>query len=126
MWVLTIPPKLKCFMWQVMKLILPTMEAIIERTGRVPEDAEPDPEDDSSISPRCPVCWAPLESLEHMFLSCRMATTLWERSGLDVGQVRQPPSNFGLFVRRFIKQDSSVEMVIRFVALLRRIWKSRN
>ncbi|CAL1397410.1 unnamed protein product [Linum trigynum] len=51
---------------------------------------------------RCPVCWAPLETLEHLFLECRVAVALWEGPGLGITQQN------------------------RFVCLLWRIWKSRN
>ncbi|CAL1375609.1 unnamed protein product [Linum trigynum] len=105
------------------------METIIERTSRLPEDCELDPGIDghgAAVDPKCPVCWEPLKTLEHMFLSCRLALELWERSGLGTSMVRQPPVNFALFLRRFFEQETNVERIIRFVALLWRIWKSRN
>ncbi|CAL1408963.1 unnamed protein product [Linum trigynum] len=120
-----------------MKRILTTMEALIEKEGRVLEEVGDATESEAELSPKCLVCWDPCEMLEHMFLSCRVAVDLWNSSGF-AGEVITPEvTNFALVLRKFIEQDSGTErnwVVLRkfieqnfaFVALLWRIWKSRN
>ncbi|CAL1392877.1 unnamed protein product [Linum trigynum] len=58
-----IPPKLKVFVWQILTRILPTTEALIEK--------------DVEVLPRCPVCWASKETMEHLFFDCPVARALW-------------------------------------------------
>ncbi|CAL1377793.1 unnamed protein product [Linum trigynum] len=125
-WEFPIPPKLKFFVWQMMRRILPTMEAIIEKEGKVPALVVEEAGDEELTSPQCPVCWAPIETLEHMFLSCTVARALWDSSGFGGGVSFPETGNFALFFRRLVEQNPSTERIVRLVALLWRIWKSRN
>ncbi|CAL1397177.1 unnamed protein product [Linum trigynum] len=69
MWALQIPPKLKLFVWQILHRILPTTEALIEKWVLV--------------LPRCPMCCAESETMEHLFWECPVAAALWASSGLE-------------------------------------------
>ncbi|CAL1399998.1 unnamed protein product [Linum trigynum] len=125
-WDFPIQPKLKFFVWPMLRRILPTMEAIVEKEGKVPAVIVESAEEGELVKLQRPVCWAPMETLEHMFLSCIVARALWERSGIVGGVSFSHASNFALFFRWFVEQDSSIERIVRFVAMLWRIWKSRN
>ncbi|CAL1395745.1 unnamed protein product [Linum trigynum] len=61
-WNLAIPPKLKVFLWQVLHRFPPTMEALIGRKV--------------DVHPRCPMCWAAPETMEHLFFDCCVARAL--------------------------------------------------
>ncbi|CAL1381938.1 unnamed protein product [Linum trigynum] len=68
LWEANLPPKLKVFVWKILNRMIPTTEALIAK--------------DVLVLPRCPVCWAESETLEHLFLSCPVARALWDYSGL--------------------------------------------
>ncbi|CAL1383383.1 unnamed protein product [Linum trigynum] len=125
-WGFPLPPKLKFFVWQLLRRVLPTAEAIFEKRGQNPTEVRDPPEDGETLSPRCPVCWEPVETLEHLFLSCRVAVDLWNRSGVTGVDGMAGVSNFALFFRSMVEQDDGTERIVRMVALLWRIWKSRN
>ncbi|CAL1399702.1 unnamed protein product [Linum trigynum] len=111
-WNLTIPPKLKVFLWQVLHRFLPTTEALIGRKV--------------ALHPRCPICWNALETMEHLFFDCCVARALWDAAGLEhVGQ-GLPRLTFPLFMKRLLAIVTDPPQVMAVVAVLWRIWKSRN
>ncbi|CAL1361150.1 unnamed protein product [Linum trigynum] len=112
LWEANIPPKLKVFVWQLFHRILPTTEALREK--EVP------------VLPRCPVCWAESETMEHLFLDCPVARTLWEYSGLDFLGEGLPRHTFPLFLKKLLSRVSDPSMLMAVVAILWRIWRSRN
>ncbi|CAN0876418.1 Putative ribonuclease H protein At1g65750, partial [Linum grandiflorum] len=67
-WSLPIPPKLSFFLWRIFHRILPTKEGLISKH--------------IDVDPTCPVCLQSKEILEHLFLSCPMATKLSELADL--------------------------------------------
>ncbi|CAL1412758.1 unnamed protein product [Linum trigynum] len=112
LWNADLPPKLKIFLWQLFHRLLPTTEALIEKKVQV--------------LPRCPVCWAEKETLEHLFLDCPVARSLWEHSGLeDLGE-GLPRHTFPLFLKKLMVLIHQPQMVMAVVAVLWRIWRSRN
>ncbi|CAL1375269.1 unnamed protein product [Linum trigynum] len=112
LWGLPIPPKLKIFLWQVMHRFLPTTEALRER--------------DVMVHPRCPVCWGASETMEHLFLECPVARNLWELAGMGHLGEGLPRHSFPLFLKKLLMLLRGPEEVMALVALLWRIWKSRN
>ncbi|CAL1361259.1 unnamed protein product [Linum trigynum] len=111
-WNLGIPPKLKVFLWQVLHRFLPTTEALIGR--RV------------AVHPRCPVCWDAPETMEHLFFDCRVARAMWDYAGLEhVGQ-GLPRHTFPIFLNRLLAIIKDPSQIMAVVAVLWRIWKSRN
>ncbi|CAL1408424.1 unnamed protein product [Linum trigynum] len=111
-WNANIPPKLKVFVWQILNRVLPTTEALIGK--RVP------------VLPRCPVCWDNLETMEHLFLECPVARTLWEYSGLDYVGEGLARHTFPLFLKRLLALISQPQLFMAVVGILWRIWRSRN
>ncbi|CAL1377510.1 unnamed protein product [Linum trigynum] len=107
-----IPPKLRVFVWQVLHRILPTTEALREKKV--------------DVVPRCPVCWEALETLEHMFLECPVARALWDHSRLAHLGEDLPRHTFPLFLKKLLAVVHSPALVMSVVAVLWRIWRSRN
>ncbi|CAL1408755.1 unnamed protein product [Linum trigynum] len=112
LWDANLPPKLKVFIWQILNRILPTTEALIEK--RVP------------VHPRCPVCWGDQETMEHLFLDCPVARALWGYSGLEYLGEGLPRQTFPVFLKKLMALVSEPKLLMRVVAVLWRIWRSRN
>ncbi|CAL1399610.1 unnamed protein product [Linum trigynum] len=112
LWDADIPSKLKVFVWQILNRILPTTEALIEK--RVP------------VHPRCPVCWASAETLEHLFLDCPVARALWDYSGLGHLGEGLPRHTFPVFLKKLLALLHQPTLFMAVVAVLWRIWRSRN
>ncbi|CAL1409387.1 unnamed protein product [Linum trigynum] len=112
LWDANIPPKLKIFAWQIFNHILPTMEALVER--KIP------------VLLRCPVCWGERESLEHLFLYCPVARAMWDYSGLESLGEGLPRQTFPLFLKRLLALIHQPAQFMAVIAVLWRIWKSRN
>ncbi|CAL1381420.1 unnamed protein product [Linum trigynum] len=111
-WEAKIPPKLKVFVWQILNRALPTTEALIEKKVHV--------------LPRCPVCWDGPETMEHLFLYCPVARALWDYSGLEYLGEGLPRHTFPLFLKRLLALLHQPSVVMAVVAILWRIWRSRN
>ncbi|CAL1392026.1 unnamed protein product [Linum trigynum] len=111
-WEADIPPKLRVFLWQVFHRILPTAEALREKKV--------------DVLPRCPVCWEASETLEHMFLECLVARALWDHSGLAHLGEGLPRHTFPLFLKKLLAVVHNPALVMSVVAVLWRIWRSRN
>ncbi|CAL1368759.1 unnamed protein product [Linum trigynum] len=112
LWGADIPPKLKVFVWQIFHRILPTTEGLIEKS--VP------------VLPRCPVCWEASETMEHLFLDCPVTRALWDYSRLEHLGQGLPCHTFPLFLKRLFTLVHQPRMIMDVVAVLWRIWKSRN
>ncbi|CAL1399381.1 unnamed protein product [Linum trigynum] len=112
LWEADIPPKLKVFVWQIFHRLLPTTEGLIEKG--VP------------VLPRCPVCWEASETMEHLFLDCPVARALWDYSSLEHLGQGLPRHTFPLFLKRLFALLHHPPMIMAVVAVLWRIWKSRN
>ncbi|CAL1405295.1 unnamed protein product [Linum trigynum] len=112
LWEANIPPKLKVFVWQILNRILPTTEALIEKG--VP------------VLPRFPVCWAESETMEHLFFYCLVAHALWDYSELEYLGRGLPRHTFPLFFKRLMSLIHQPTLFMEVVAVLWRIWRSRN
>ncbi|CAL1400383.1 unnamed protein product [Linum trigynum] len=112
LWEANIPPKLKVFVWQILHRILPTTEALIEKRVQV--------------HPRCPVCWDSVETMEHLFLDCPVARALWGYSGLEALGEGLPRHTFPIFLKRCLALIHQPTLFMAVVAILWRIWRSRN
>ncbi|CAL1407657.1 unnamed protein product [Linum trigynum] len=89
-----------------------TTEALIER--------------DVQVHPRCPVCWSGSETMEHLFLECPVARALWDYAGLEYLGQGLPRHTFPLFLKKLMALIHQSQLVMAVVALLWRIWRSRN
>ncbi|CAL1373659.1 unnamed protein product [Linum trigynum] len=112
-WATPIPPKLRYFIWQLVRGVLPTGEAL---STRGMEGLEP-----------CPVCGEEVESLEHLFFRCRVALQLWEGAELHLLRDRFPLNNISIFWRRVLEEGNlDRSTLMRVVALFWRVWRARN
>ncbi|CAL1384739.1 unnamed protein product [Linum trigynum] len=112
LWGAKIPPKLKVFLWQIFNRALPTAEALREK--------------DVEVHPRCPVCWSASETMEHLFLDCPVARALWDFAGLEHLGQGLPRQTFPLFLKTLMAIVHKSDLWLAVVAVLWRIWKSRN
>ncbi|CAL1372026.1 unnamed protein product [Linum trigynum] len=111
-WEAPIPPKLRVFLWQILNRLLPTTEALIERN--IP------------VHPRCPVCWAESETLEHLFLECPVVRALRDYAGLEYLGQGLSRHTFPLFLKRLLNIIQQEHLFMAVTAVLWRIWRSRN
>ncbi len=70
LWALSIPPKVKSFLWRACNAILPT-NAMLHRRHMRKDDC-------------CPCCCYDFESVEHALWSCLVANDVWAESKLKV------------------------------------------
>ncbi|CAL1377149.1 unnamed protein product [Linum trigynum] len=112
LWGANITPKLKVFVWQILNHILPTTEALIDK--HIP------------VHPRCPVCWASAETMEHFFLDYPVARVLWDYSSLGYLGEGLPQHTFPMFLKRLMALIHQPDLFMAVVAILWRIWSSRN
>jgi hypothetical protein len=70
LWALSIPPKVKSFLWRACNAILPT-NAMLHRRHMRKDDC-------------CPCCCYDFESVEHALWSCPVANDVWAESKLKV------------------------------------------
>ncbi|CAL1372690.1 unnamed protein product [Linum trigynum] len=112
LWEANVPPKLKVFLWQIFNRILPTTKALIVRG--------------IEVHPRCSVCWAETETLEHLFLDCLVARALWDHSGLEYLGQGLPRQTFPLFLKRLVALIHQPDLLVALAAVLWRIGRSRN
>ncbi|CAL1396341.1 unnamed protein product [Linum trigynum] len=111
-WEANIPPKLKVFVWKILTRILPTTEALIEK--------------DVEVLPRCPVCWASKETMEHLFFDCPVARALWSQAGFDSLGEGLARHTFPLFLKKLLAILHQPSQFMAVIATLWRIWRSRN
>ncbi|CAL1356788.1 unnamed protein product [Linum trigynum] len=64
--------------------------------------------------------------MEHLFLYCPVARALWDYSGLECLGEGLPPHTFPLFLNRLLGLIRQPSVVLAVVAVLWRIWRSRN
>ncbi|CAL1357044.1 unnamed protein product [Linum trigynum] len=112
LWEVDILPKFRVFVWQVFDRILPTTEALREKKVEV--------------LPRCRVYWEASETLERMFLDCPVARALWDHSGLAQLGEGLSRHTFPLFLKKLLAVVHDPILGMSVVAVLWRIWRSRN
>lgn len=84
LWVLNIPPKVKCFFWTLCTLRLPTKDAL--HVKHVVCD------------PICPLCGVANETAVHLFANCLFAHTCWQI--LNMSWSLNYVDSIGLWMRR--------------------------
>ncbi|CAL1371368.1 unnamed protein product [Linum trigynum] len=117
LWALSVPPKLRFFLWRLIKGFLPVRDVLRDKELIEEEDVE---------GLLCPVCSHPKETLSHCFLECRIATELWELAGF--GHLFHHLNSLHVAIGwRFLLLDVGLSRaeVTRLVFLYWRIWKGR-
>ncbi|CAL1401360.1 unnamed protein product [Linum trigynum] len=64
--------------------------------------------------------------MEHLFLYCPVARALWDYSGLDYVREGLPCHTFPLFLKKLMALVHQAQLFMAVVAVLWRIWRSRN
>ncbi|CAL1408915.1 unnamed protein product [Linum trigynum] len=65
-------------------------------------------------------------NVEHLFLDCHVARALWDYSGLGHLGERLPRHTFPLFLKKLLSLLHQPTLLMAVVAVLWRIWRSRN
>ncbi|XP_019198078.1 PREDICTED: uncharacterized protein LOC109191859 [Ipomoea nil] len=105
LWALSIPPKVKNFLWRCARGILPVRENLHKRRAW--------------IGGGCPLCGCNAETMNHLFCDCGFAQQLWSHA--DIRQGRE----FLQFMAESIG-GTSTHSGIRLAATLWTIWLIRN
>lgn len=110
-WSLSIPPKVKHFVWRALKNSLPTRANLLRRGVAV----------DST----CGQCDAATESLDHCLLECTRARSFWFGSSLGLRWSNDCQVSFKEWFTGWMnKEDLDTVNISSMVAWC--IWKSRN
>ncbi|KAJ0534015.1 putative reverse transcriptase zinc-binding domain-containing protein [Helianthus annuus] len=116
-WCSWIPKKCNLFAWRAEQDRIPTREALIRRNIFVEDSA-------------CPLCNTGVETVDHLFTSCGVATVIWQKiqtwcktSSLFVFSFRDV-----LEIHNWVGLEGKKKEVFHGIAILVcwRIWKARN
>jgi len=114
-WKLEIMPKIKIFLWQLCHNALPVRGTLLQRG--------------INIDPSCPLCLSNIESIEHLFKDCLVASQVWEATLTH----RWIPSNISPsrydslhHCLGYIRLGPGPLLRQRFSFLLWSLWKARN
>ncbi|CAL1354783.1 unnamed protein product [Linum trigynum] len=112
LWSLPVPPKLKFFLWRVVRGFLPCLAVLHTKNLS-----------DSNV---CSVCTDGVESISHCLFDCRVARAVWNLAGKDHVHVLLSgmTPDLAWYTIFFYLQLSKVAMV-ELVFLAWRIWKAR-
>ncbi|CAL1357028.1 unnamed protein product [Linum trigynum] len=117
LWSLPVPPKLKIFLWRVVKGFLPVRDVFRDKELIADDDIE---------AYACPVCGGEAETLAHCFLHCRIALELWDLLGYNHILAQICLCHVAIDWRRlFFDASLSKVEISRLVFLYWRLWKSR-
>ncbi|KAK7260887.1 hypothetical protein RIF29_27186 [Crotalaria pallida] len=109
LWALTIPAKIKHFMWRLCSNAIPLRAKLRQRGVDVTEE--------------CPLCKMELEGTEHLFMHCPVAQLLWFASPLSIRFSNSTP--FWNWICDMVgHQDQAVTYMVS--TLCWSIWKGRN
>ncbi|CAL1353631.1 unnamed protein product [Linum trigynum] len=112
LWNLPIPPKLKVFLWRVVRGFLP-MRQILKGKSLCDTDT-------------CLVCSAAVESISHCFFDCRIARGLWTLAGKEHIRAAMAVVNYDLaWSNLFFSMQLSKMDIAEVVFLVWRLWKGR-
>ncbi|XP_062099964.1 uncharacterized protein LOC133805803 [Humulus lupulus] len=109
LWKLSIPPKVKSFLWQASTNCLPT-KCNLQLKG-------------ISVNDLCPFCNSCRESTSHVLFSCSFSQVCWNLLGVQID-----PDDLGVFADRFAKLLDSIhaDNLLHIPMLCWALWKSRN
>ncbi|CAN1128838.1 Uncharacterized mitochondrial protein AtMg00310 [Linum perenne] len=106
-WTLPVQPKLKIFLWKIIRGILPTRANLAKKITLVNE---------------CPVCLVEEESSEHLFMKCILACKLAQCLQIQTHVFEHDCLVYSW--RKIFKLNQKIQ--VRVLLLWWRLWKSRN
>ncbi|CAN1314989.1 Uncharacterized mitochondrial protein AtMg00310 [Linum perenne] len=107
-WTLPVQPKLKIFLWKIIRGILPIRENLAQKI--------------TSIVNECSVCLVEEESSEHLFMRCVLALKLAKCLQIQIQNFEHECVVYSW--RKIFKLSQSVQ--VRVLLFWWRLWKSRN
>ncbi|CAN1153486.1 Putative ribonuclease H protein At1g65750, partial [Linum perenne] len=110
LWHLTIPPKVKFFLWTCCTNTLPTLKNLHRRK--------------CNDSPVCLCCGGEEETVEHMLMDCPQLRGLWAEAFEGNSPPRNIPSGTQWIMA--LKEQQSNRKVLRSIGCCWTIWKMRN
>ncbi|CAL1396203.1 unnamed protein product [Linum trigynum] len=112
LWNLPLPPKLKFFLWRVVRGFLPLQTVLFSKT--------------LASDMICPICDTDAESFSHCFFDCRVATGLWRLAASE--ELRSFLAGLtpdDAWKQLFFGMNLSKSAIADVVFILWRIWKAR-
>ncbi|GLU12062.1 hypothetical protein SLE2022_287710 [Rubroshorea leprosula] len=110
-WNLSIPGKIKFFIWSAYRNVLPTRDNLQRKHILVELE--------------CPVCGSDMESVAHCLLFCSVARAVWHGSPLSLRVSEFPSSSFADFFDAMCTELGKEQLELLCI-LSWRIWSSRN
>jgi hypothetical protein len=111
LWALSLPPKIKMFLWRACVGVLPTYELLWRRHMR--------------LEGSCPCCLHALESVDHILWACPVAVDVWLESNLKIQKWDRFFNHF-FDLMMFVKERLSSDEVELFACIAYFIWNHRN
>lgn len=111
LWSLSLPPKVKNFIWRACLGIIPTNELLWHRHMRK--------------EGFCPVCRCEMESVVHALWCCSAANDVWLQSGLRVQKWGRLIHSF-FDLMEFLQTGLLVDDALLFCCIAYFIWEQRN
>lgn len=116
LWVVPTSPKVRMFMWKVVKNWVACKHNIYHRK--------------CGVTPLCPICESESESIEHTLFRCPWTCTIWFGSGKAFWVLDHPIVTADRWMEELLcgclAKESSREVVAENFQLCWAIWKSRN
>ncbi|CAN1763719.1 Putative ribonuclease H protein At1g65750 [Linum perenne] len=113
LWDLSVPPRIKNFMWRLGREVIPTRAALRRRHIAVPSG--------------CGVCGNDSEDYNHLFFDCSFATDCWNHAGLSVwiNSIRMSVPQSSERIQRILQAAQS-DSRDKASTVLWGIWNERN
>ncbi|KAH9721602.1 putative reverse transcriptase/RNA-dependent DNA polymerase [Citrus sinensis] len=110
-WKLSIPEKIKIFLWRAAHDLLPTAGNLWKR--RILQEST------------CQICCCKMESTSHALIECKMAKKIWKASQITVDPQREHNQDIIGLLQVLPQLNANIEGAL-VAALLWAIWNARN
>ncbi|XP_062024673.1 putative ribonuclease H protein At1g65750 isoform X2 [Rosa rugosa] len=112
LWQSNVPPKVRIFVWRLLKGVVPTMRNLLQRRVPLPDS-------------RCVFCHKVIEDDLHVFKNCKLVVPLWVCSPLTLHSYSHPAHSLMDWIFDMPDKFTAQQRELFFV-LLWVIWKNRN